>query len=527
MHQPARLQTSNDKPSGYAWYALGILFLVYVVNFIDRQMITILAPDIKRDLGLDDADIGFLYGTAFAVFYALFGIPLGRLADSWHRVRLLTIGLALWSAMTAISGLARNGAMLAGARIGVGIGEATASPSAYSLLSDYFPRRMRATALALYSAGAYFGAGLSLMIGGFIVGAWDRAYPDGGALGMAGWQVAFMAVGIPGLLLALWVATLREPVRGRMDGIEMSAAADPFGGFIRELFAAIPPFTFWEAARRGRRALSLNLVAALCIAATTWGLIGLTGATLQWLCVGIGYYAVFSWASALRCHDRPTFELIWKSPAFLCTILGYGVVAFLTYGTMAFAPVYALESLGASAPMVGLWIGGGCALTGIVGVIVGGRLSDLLHQYHPAGRIVMLGLGLVAPALPVSMAFRPFAAPDASIDFYGYAFWIAMAQLCFSLAIGAAAATTQDLVLPRMRGTATATLLLSTTLVGLALGPYAVGEMSVATGSLGRAVTYAFVLIPVGAGLLFVAWRRVPREVAGLVERARASGEAV
>lgn len=194
-------QASVGKPSGYASYALGVLFLVYLVNFIDRQMITILAPDIKRDLGLDDADIGFLYGTAFAVFYALFGIPLGRLADSWHRVRLLTIGLALWSAMTAISGLARNGAMLAGARVGVGIGEATASPAAYSLISDMFPRHMRATALAIYSAGAYFGGGLSLMIGGYIVEAWDRAYPDGGTVGLAGWQVAFMAVGLPGLLL--------------------------------------------------------------------------------------------------------------------------------------------------------------------------------------------------------------------------------------------------------------------------------------------------------------------------------------
>ena len=103
----------------YAWYALGILFLVYVLNFIDRQIITILAPDLKRDLGLDDADIGFLYGTAFAVFYALFGIPLGRLADAWHRVRLLTAGLAIWSAMTAVSGLAANKFQLAGARMGV------------------------------------------------------------------------------------------------------------------------------------------------------------------------------------------------------------------------------------------------------------------------------------------------------------------------------------------------------------------------------------------------------------------------
>ena len=132
-----------DKASPYAWYALGILFLVYVLNFVDRQIITILAPDIKADLGLDDADIGFLYGTAFAVFYALFGVPLGRLADSWSRVKLLTTGLTIWSAMTALSGFARNGTTLGIARMGVGIGEATASPAAYSLISDMFPRRRR------------------------------------------------------------------------------------------------------------------------------------------------------------------------------------------------------------------------------------------------------------------------------------------------------------------------------------------------------------------------------------------------
>ena len=206
----------QESVSPYAWYVLAILFLVYVLNFIDRQILAILAEDIKRDLDLTDADIGFLFGTAFGVFYALFGIPLGRLADSWHRVRLMSIGLALWSAMTALSGFARSGLTLSGARIGVGIGEATASPAAYSLISDWFPPRLRATALAIYSSGIYIGGGLSLFIGGLIVERWDRAYPDhSGPMGLAGWQAAFLAVGVPGLILAILVATLREPIRGQ------------------------------------------------------------------------------------------------------------------------------------------------------------------------------------------------------------------------------------------------------------------------------------------------------------------------
>ena len=130
MHTgPAIADTSESaRVSRYAWLVLGILFLVYVLNFVDRQIISILAEDIKRDLNLKDEDLGFLYGTAFGVFYSLFGIPLGRLADTWHRVRLMTLGLGLWSAMTAASGLAQSGGALAGARIGVGVGEATASP---------------------------------------------------------------------------------------------------------------------------------------------------------------------------------------------------------------------------------------------------------------------------------------------------------------------------------------------------------------------------------------------------------------
>jgi len=178
---------ADGKVPAYSWYALGVLVLVYVLNFVDRQILSILAEDIKRDLHLNDADLGFLYGTAFGVFYALFGIPLGRLADNWRRIRLMTLGLSLWSAMTALSGLAVNKAMLSAARVGVGVGEATASPAAYSLISDWFPRRRRATALAIYSSGIYIGGGASLGIGGLIVQRWDAAFPQGGPFGLAGW----------------------------------------------------------------------------------------------------------------------------------------------------------------------------------------------------------------------------------------------------------------------------------------------------------------------------------------------------
>ena len=138
MSRSPRDQTPAGTEIGgpYARYALGVLVLVYVFNFLDRQIISILAEQIRADLGLTDAEIAFLYGTAFAVFYAIFGIPLARVADTWDRRRLIAWGLTFWSAMTALSGLARNFLQLGAARIGVGVGEASASPAAFSFLSD-------------------------------------------------------------------------------------------------------------------------------------------------------------------------------------------------------------------------------------------------------------------------------------------------------------------------------------------------------------------------------------------------------
>src|SRR3954466_11999790 len=265
--------------SRYGWYALLVLVLVYVVNFVDRQIISILAQDIKADLHLQDAQIGFLYGTAFAVFYALFGIPLGRLADSWYRGRLIAIGLGLWATLTALSGFATSFAMLATARIGVGIGEASASPAAYSMISDYFPKEKRATALSIYSAGLYIGGGLRPPVGGLVSSRWNAAWTHAAdaPLGLVGWQAAFLLVGIPGLLLALWVLTLREPQRGASDGLAAPVGRpDAWRNFGGELMAILPPLTLFSVARIPG-ALIVNLAVLAGIAAIGAGLIALTG----------------------------------------------------------------------------------------------------------------------------------------------------------------------------------------------------------------------------------------------------------
>lgn len=524
-----RPQAEQPVPA-YSWYALGVLVLIYVLNFIDRQILSILANDIKADLGVDDAYLGFLYGTAFAIFYALFGIPLGRLADSWKRVRLMTIGLALWSAMTAFSGLAKNATTLTAARIGVGVGEATASPSAYSLISDWFPARLRATALAIYSSGLYIGGGISLLIGGMIVDGWNNAYPDGGPLDLAGWQVAFIAVGLPGLLLALWVMTLKEPKRGAIDGLESPEDPAPFKGFIAELFTVIPPFTLVGAARRGAVALAINIVVfvffmTLAVLLTEWldsgeGML-ITAITDQWLLLAIGYYAVFCWATSLRERDPATFSLTWGSPAFLSTVLGYGSVAFMAYASAYWTAPYAERVFEIDKGSLGFWIGGPSAVAGFLGVTIGGRVADILFEKHPAGRLFVLLFGLVSP---VPVAIWLFTTNDLT-TFFILAFF---AQLLTSSALGAAAATSQALVLPRMRGTATATFFLATTLVGLALGPYLAGYVSATNdGDLSKGVLSTLWIAPIGLILVLASIKLVPAASASLIERARQAGEPV
>lgn len=518
----------NQPVPAYSWYALSVLVLIYVLNFIDRQILSILANDIKADLGVDDAYLGFLYGTAFAIFYALFGIPLGKLADSWKRVRLMTIGLSLWSAMTAMSGFARDATTLTVARIGVGVGEATASPSAYSLISDWFPARLRATALAIYSSGLYLGGGISLMIGGVIVDRWNAAYPDGGPLDLAGWQVAFIAVGIPGLLLALWVLTLREPIRGAIDGIPTPEDPTPFRSFVTELLTVIPPFTLLGAAKRGIGALALNLVALVGAIATGRALTlvldsgdGLIYAPItdQWLFLAIGYYAIYCWATSLKSRDLPTFRLTWGSPAFLCTILGYGTVSFMAYAGAYWTAPYAERVFDIDKGSLGLLIGGPAAVAGFLGVTIGGRVADWLFQRNPAGRLYVVLFGLIAP---VPVTYVLFTTQSMGI-FFVLAFFV---QLFASSALGAAAATSQALVLPRMRGIATATFFLATTLVGLALGPYTAGYVSEQNGSdLSAGVLATLWITPVGVVLLLAAIRVVPNAAANLMDRARAAGE--
>lgn len=509
----------GDPSDAYRRRVLILLATAYALNFIDRQIISVLALDIKRDLGLSDADLGFLYGTAFGVFYALFGIPMGRLADSWNRVHLITIGLSVWSAMTALSGLSRSGMQLAAARIGVGFGEATASPCSYSLIADYFPRELRAGALAVYSSGMYIGAGLSLFLGAAICKAWNTAFPAGW-LGLSGWQATFVVVGLPGLALAMLIATLREPPRGISDGMPEPAQTntDAWRGFLRELVTVVPPLTLFAAWQLGAYGFARNLAALACCAVGAAILIRITGDTAQWAALATAIYAVFSWAAALRERDRPTFALTFGTPAFNTVLLGFGLISFINYAIIFWSLPYAESVLGANRGTAGLIIGGGGAAGGFIGLNLGGRIADRLKQRHPSGRVLVIIFAALAPVLPLAISFT-----TASLTLF-YAMVLPMTILS-STGLGAAAATSQDLVLPRMRGQATAIYFLSITLLGLALGPYTVGRISTWTGNLGAAVLSLALVAPLAALALLRLYRLLPEAERSLLQRAQAAGE--
>ena len=162
----------SDQPwpsSGKAWYAVGILVIAFIFSFVDRIIIALLVEPIKRDLGVSDFGIGMLQGLAFAVFYALVGIPIGRWADRRSRRWIIGVGIFLRSVMTATCGLARNFWHLFLARVGVGVGQAALSPAAYSMIADYFPKEKLGRALGVYQAGAFVGAGIAFLVGGLVI----------------------------------------------------------------------------------------------------------------------------------------------------------------------------------------------------------------------------------------------------------------------------------------------------------------------------------------------------------------------
>lgn len=228
---------TDEQESGgslaYPWYIVSLCMLAYIFSFIDRQVITLLIEPIRADLQISDTEFSLLHGLAFAMLYAVAGIPIARLADNRSRPVIISVGIFVWSLATAACGTAKSFAQLFLARMAVGVGEAALSPSAYSMITDSFPKSKLGLALGVYSSGSFLGGGLAFIIGGAaiaIVQQWgEQVYPIIGVV--KPWQMTFFIVGLPGILVAaLFIITIKDPER---KGVDPDSAPFTFGDVLR------------------------------------------------------------------------------------------------------------------------------------------------------------------------------------------------------------------------------------------------------------------------------------------------------
>ncbi|HVI34038.1 MFS transporter [Phenylobacterium sp.] len=388
---------------GYTRYAMWLLLGIYVINFLDRQVINILAEPIKQDLKLADWQLGLMSGLAFAVFYTVLGIPIARLAERKNRPVIIGTSVAVWSGFTALCATAGNFWQLVLFRIGVGVGEAGCTPPAHSLIVDYVPKEKRASALAFYSMGTPIGGLIGLVMGGMVADAY-------------GWRAAFLIAGVPGLLFAaLAVFTLKEPRRiMRQHAAQVTAEMASFSETVRYLAKRN---TFWF------------IAFAAAIKAF------------------IGYgHAPFTASFFLRNHTAEIAQLA----DFWGNILG------INLGPIGF---------------IGLALGVISGTAGAFGAWMGGVIADRYGKHD-------LRAYMVTPAI-ASLITIPIYIIAVTIDSASIALpMLAINAFLGTLWYGPVYGTGQSVVPPHMRATAAALLLFIINLVGLGLGPLAVGIMS-------------------------------------------------
>ena len=369
--------------AGYSSFVLIVLLLAYILNFVDRQVLALVAEDVKADMGLTDSQLGWLLGPAFVLFYTLAGLPLARLADRTSRKNVVAVGLAVWSGMTALCGAAMTFPQLLFARFGVGIGEAAGTPPSHSLIADYFPPERRATALGIYGWGIFFGTGFGFALGGILLETFS-------------WRAAFYIAGAVGIPVALVLGlTVREPPPGVSDGaVEVETPA--MSEVVRTLFA--------------RRSFPMLMIAASC-------------------------------------------------------------QAFLGYTILSWGATFLRRCLELSGRDAGIQFGLAAAISGAIGVTLGGLLADRLSRRDARWFVWISAAGSLL-ALPFALAFAwAESAPLAIAVFCPF-------YLLNNLYVSSLWTLVQNLVSPRMRSMAAATQLTVLNIVGLGAGPLVAGYVS-------------------------------------------------
>ncbi len=381
-----RAESADERALRRRTLTLALLTATYFFSYMDRFILSVLAEGIKTDLLLSDTQLGLLSGLAFALFYATLGIPVAWLADRYNRRNIIAIALALWSGMTALCGLAGNFTQLLAARMGVGVGEAGSSPPSHSIIADLYPPEKRASAMAIYTLGVTVGAGAGTIIGGTVAYYFD-------------WRMAFLVVGIPGVILAVFVRLFAvEPRRGLSDAAQAASSETP----------------------------------------------------------GIG----------------AGFASLWRTPAARHLVMGVTITSLIGYGLTFWGPPYYVRSFGLDTRQIGLILAPILMVAGIIGVVGGGRLADwcaMRWGLHAQSWMIAI---LKTIALPFVFALYLLGDVYFALGCYAVAL---IFQSCY---LGPTFALLQGLAPLRMRAVWSAITLLVINLIGLGLGPTAIGIVS-------------------------------------------------
>ena len=531
-----------------------LLFLVYAFNFLDRQIISILAIPIKEDLGLTDEQLGLLGGIAFAFLYSTLGVPIAWFADRFNRTWIMTAALTIWSGFTALSGFAHNFMQLFLARVGVGIGEAGGVAPAYTIIADYYPPAQRARALAIYSLGIPVGSAFGVIAGSQIAG--------GGISDSLSWRSAFFIVGIAGIILApLFKLLVREPKRGQFDAVAapgpkvevrvsmytarkvkalsiagsvLFALPSLLSIFNTVVFGATPvqsvavlcaaaavgAVSGWFAGQWvGRQTRAVPLALGLAVLMLLPGLVawlvpalsgdaGIGVAATAWL---IGRVFAGAMVGLFFATFRDFMDLALEKPSFWLMILGASASSMMGYGVFFWLPSFFARSFQLSLTETGWLFGGVLFVAGSLGIFLGGVMGDWMgRSKRSAFASVPAFAFLLCAPLYWAGVLSPSAALAVAILFIPTALGLAW--------LGPVLSAFQHLVPPHMRTSASSIFLLINNLLGIGGGVYVLGRLSTALqptlgdGSLRISILIGSCLYLVAALFMFWAARYLARD---------------
>ena len=454
-----------EKP-GYRYYVLAILILVYMLNFLDRQIIGILAAPLKAEFGMSDSQFGLLGGIAFASVYSTLAIPLAALADRASRVWIMTGALAVWSSFTALCGVAGSFGQLFLFRMGVGVGEAGGVAPAYSLIADYFPPNQRARALAAFAFGIPLGTAAGTLVGGLLAATY-------------GWRTAFIVVGLLGLLIApLLRMTVKDPVRGGTDAPRaVVAPVDPA--------PAASPARGAGSDKVGRVASQIMLgLGAACLILAALGhfadlaignpLVLMFGGLLATV-IGVSFWVARATASVVM--PKPSFWLLAFGAAS-SSVCGYGVAGWL--------PLFFMRSFDLTLAQTSWYYSGIALIGGLLGIWGGGMIADKLAKRGKGAYPLTPAIAFLISAPCFILAMNSpwliglvLPGGGSPVQQLTLAFLIFLIPTGLNLAwLGPITAAVQHIAPAPMRSTASAIFLLINNLLGLAVGFYYFGWMS-------------------------------------------------